>query len=61
MKKKQKRLNLAVAVLRVTHLIFENANGLIDLLSKVVNYGSPHVREFQAFLSERRKANLCAQ
>ncbi|MEM5503078.1 hypothetical protein WNY59_15935 [Ahrensia kielensis] len=45
MKKYQKRLNFAAAVLGVTLLILENANALIDLLSKVVNYNGPHVRE----------------
>ena len=59
MTKNQKRLNLAVAVLTVTHLILENANTLIDLLSKVVNYAA-HVREFRLFILEERKADFCA-
>lgn len=45
MTENQKRLNLAAAVLTVTLLVLENANALIDLLSKVVNYNGPHVRE----------------
>lgn len=59
MTKNQKRLNLAVAILTVTHLILENANTLIDLLSKVVNYATL-VRELRLFILEERKANFCA-
>ena len=45
MKKYQKRLNLAAAILTVSHLFLENVNALIDLLSKVVNYDGSHVQE----------------
>ena len=55
-----KRLNLAAAVLTVTHLILENVNTLVDLLSKVVNYNGSHVRKLCALLLEERQADLRA-
>lgn len=61
MMKIRKRLNLAAAVLTVTHLILENVNTLIDLLSKVVNYNGPHVRKLRAFILEKRQADICPQ
>ncbi|WP_425901817.1 hypothetical protein [Agrobacterium radiobacter] len=61
MTKNQKRLNLAVAVMTVTHLILENVNAVLDLLSKVVNYRGPHIRKLQTFVLEERQAHLRAQ
>lgn len=40
------RINLAVAVMKLTLLIIENVNPILDLLSKVVNYNATYIRKF---------------
>jgi hypothetical protein len=61
MKKFKKRIDLAVALLKVILLALKSVEVLIDLLSKVVNYPGSNVRKFQVFILEKRKANLRAQ
>lgn len=54
------RLHLAVLVLKVSHLLMENAELLHELISKVVNY-AVSIREFSVLLLEQWKANICAE
>lgn len=61
MKKLHKRLNLAVTVMRIVHLIIKVIFAAYELYSKVVNYNGPHIRELQLFLRDERKAGICTQ
>lgn len=59
MKKIQKRLDLAVAVLAGLYVSLEIINVALDLLSKVVNYART-VRKFPVFLHAQREADIRA-
>jgi hypothetical protein len=59
MKKIQKRLDLAVAVLTGLYVSLEIINVALDLLSKVVNYASKF-RKLLVFLHAQREADLRA-
>ncbi|MBZ9942436.1 hypothetical protein LB533_15175 [Mesorhizobium sp. BR1-1-13] len=57
MKKHLKRLHLAESVLTVTLLLLQNAEAIIELISKVVNYARD-LRKLPAFLLEERKTHI---
>lgn len=59
MKKIQKRLDLAVAVLTGVYVSLEIINVALDLLSKVVNYGRT-LRKLPIFLYAQWEADLRA-
>ena len=55
----QKRLDLAVAVLTALYLSIETINVALELLSKVVNYGSS-IRKLPILVREEWQADIRA-